>query len=117
MKILNYTPHAITLLNADGLVATIQSSGNIRVTSSKKEYQYIPFAGTYIPVFQQEMGEIEFPSDFEYEEGTIYVVSRIVKEALKDNMEYYQYQNYFMVPDDLVRDEKGVIIGCKGFSL
>ena len=56
----------------------------------------------------QRMGEVEgLP---EPELNTIYVVSRMVKDAVPERIDC-------VVPTDMVRDEHGHVIGCKRVAL
>ena len=120
---LNYTPHDINILDKDNqVIEVIPSRGVIRV-SQKREFVCL-LRG--IPLYESTYGEIEYPSGFSLnnqgidwvdmeEESDIIIVSRMVKEAIL-KQENKSYSDRFVVPDDIVRDDKGNIIGCKGFS-
>jgi len=57
-----------------------------------------------IPLTKTKMGEVEnLPEE---KEGTIYIVSRIVAEALPQRKDLY-------FPNESVRNEKGQIVGCR----
>jgi len=61
-----------------------------------------------IPVVRTVPGDVEgLPDPIP---GTVFLVSRIVKAAVPDRMDC-------MVPDDLVRDSEGRVIGCRRLSL
>lgn len=64
------------------------------------------------PVYQTIFGEV-MGVPLPLEPDTIYIVSRVVAEALKEKgWDMLQ----FLIPHDLVRDEQGNIIGCRGFA-
>ena len=60
-----------------------------------------------IPISQSVFGEvIDLPSQ---EKNTFFIVSRLVLSACKD-------RDDLLVPNELVRDENGNIIGCKSLA-
>ena len=106
MNIINCTPHPVTIVNAEGsILRIIESNGNpIRLAAST-----VP-AGEFdgVPLSRTEFGEpVNLP---EPEEGTLFIVSQIVKNALTERAD-------LVVPADVLRDEKGQIIGCKSLGL
>ena len=102
MKILiNLTPHAIHETTTG---RTFVPSGNVaRVSVSYEE------AGTLdgIPLFKATYGSIEGLPD--ESQDTIYIVSGLVASAVK--------RADVVSPGDLVRDEAGKPVGCKGFKV
>ena len=61
-----------------------------------------------IKINSTSFGEVEgLPAP---EDGTLFIVSALVAQALKG------VRNDLVVPDDTVRDDRGVIIGCKSFA-
>lgn len=97
MKIVNLTPHAITLCGK-----TYESAGCARVTSTKQIVGNLDG----IPVNMVQYGEIYgLPEPVA---GTIYIVSAIV--ATRANRD-----DCFVV-DDTVRDERGRIVGCNALA-
>lgn len=60
-----------------------------------------------IPLNKVSFGSTELPKE---ESGIYYIVSLVVQLAFPE-------RNDLLVPFDLVRNEKGVIIGCKAFSI
>ena len=102
MKIINYTPHAI---NETTSGRTFPPSGNIaRVASTS-----IP-AGNLdgIPVVTSTFGEVEgLP---EPQQDVAIIVSGMVLDACKGRFD-------LIAPGELVRDEGGNPIGCKGFRI
>lgn len=60
-----------------------------------------------LPISKTKFGEVEgFPAP---EEGTIYIVSNLVAQAVPDRKDVF-------FPDDVVRDENGNIIGCRALG-
>lgn len=103
-KIINATPHAVTLMGQDNTVLmTITASGICPRCSVTREV-----TGTIngIPVNRSVFGEVVGLPDYDPE--TIYIVSRLVAEAAKRPDLY--------VVDDAVRDEQGRIIGCRALA-
>lgn len=103
MKILNYTPHNINLVDSEGnTIVTYESNGISRVSVSQKLIGNVNGFDLYETVY----GEVEgLPQE---EEGTFYIVSSIVL-ANSD-------RNDLIVSNDYLRDKDGRIIGCKSFT-
>ena len=60
-----------------------------------------------VPITSAKFGEVEgLP---EPQEGTIFIVSNLVAQAVPDREDVF-------FPDDLVRDENGNIIGCRALG-
>jgi hypothetical protein len=95
-KIINLTPHAIVLPDR-----TIEPGGMI---ARCKEFSV--GAGTIndIEIIRRRYGNVEnLP---EAKPDTWYIVSLLVKQVLPERKD-------LLSPGDLIRDEKGNIIGCK----
>ena len=103
--LINLTPHSINLMDGDNNpVQTIESSGVARCATNKKTVSHI----NGIPVNSTTFGQVEnlpAPAD-----DTVYIVSRLVLSACPDRQD-------LVVPDDLVRDSQGRIIGCRAFGV
>ena len=101
----NLTPHAITIVYGRGkIVRVIESSGSVRLASktvSQGETDGIPLSKT---VFGEPVGLPEFNCD------TLLIVSQLVKNA-------FPMRSDLVVPAEMVRDEKGAILGCKSLGL
>jgi hypothetical protein len=113
---INCTPHPINVYDKDNnLIVEIQPSGIIPRVNSKREFCY---KVKDIPVYETVYGMVEnLPT---ITEGNLYIVSRMIKAVLDTAFDdYYMEGNKdkFIVPDDILRDDKGNIIGCKSFSL
>lgn len=100
-KIINKTPHAVYLLNLDGSILRVfpKSNGMIRVNEIVTDIAEIDG----IPISSTTWGETNDVPD--YMEGTYYIVSQLVKNALPKRKD-------LLVPKGAVRDDKGNVIGC-----
>jgi hypothetical protein len=105
MNIINLTPHAINFVNAESQpLLTVPASGTIARLSAKT-VTVGEFDG--IPVTETQYGEIVgLP---EPQEGTVYIVSGLVAGQCK-------HRNDIFIPNELVRDSEGNIIGCKSLG-
>ena len=104
MQFINCTPHPITLISQDGSFS-IFPKGEIvpRLVQNTVEVDTI----NGVSITETSFGETtNLP---EKQEGVYLIVSRMILEANKD-------RNDLLVPNELVRDEAGVIIGCKSLS-
>ena len=101
----NMTPHPINVVNGEGKnIRIIPNEGIIRLkteTSPAGKVDGIPLTKT---VFGVSEGLPEF------QEGVFLIVSQLVKNALPERKD-------LIVPAEVVRDEKGNIIGCKSFGI
>jgi hypothetical protein len=98
MKIKNLTPHALKIQRIDGSFLELPK----------------PEAGTLIPrriAASVQCDPIEGVVENlpEIEEGTIYVVSRMVIDGVSDRTDLF-------APGELLRDGNGNIIGAKGLA-
>ena len=102
MKLVNLTPHPVRLIRADGSELVIPPSGTVPRLREVVEDTGMRIDG--IPVVRKGFGEIEnLP---EPQEGVFYIVSALVAQAARD-------RDDLLIPDDLVRDEEGKIIGAR----
>lgn len=103
-QIKNFTPHPITICNNAGeVIRVIQPEGLVRLKAVT-----VP-AGEIdgVPVTKTEFGTPEGMPEFQ--EGVFIVVSQLVKTALPSRSD-------LLVPAEVVRDEKGNIVGCKSLG-
>ena len=106
MKIVNLTPHVLNILNADGFGGIdLPSSGLARVATSRVQTG----EARGIPLFETRFGEVTGLPDAQ--EGTLFVVSGIVAAhpSVRSREDVFS-------PGELVRDEGGKPIGCRGLS-
>lgn len=104
-KIINATPHAINVVNERmEVVRTFMPEISVRVSSRTEIVGIIDG----IPTDRTVFGEVEgLPAP---QEGTYYIVSRLVKSALPDRED-------LLCPGQQVRNDQGQVIGCKSLSL
>jgi len=104
MKFINLTPHDITvILNADGGSKTLPKSGTIaRVSQVTAVARTVDGINISTATFGSVVGLPERADD------TLYIVSAMVKSAAGERRD-------LVSPGELVRDDSGNVIGCKGF--
>ena len=102
--IINLTPHDLNIVHGD-LITIVKAENTPARVSSKVEV--IGYLNNGIPLYDTVYGEvIDLPQP---QDGVIYVVSRIVKNCVPDRKDV-------LVPGNLLRDDKGNVIGCNGLS-
>ena len=107
MNFLNYTPHALNIVCGEEIITILPSGTVARIDIFRKQMNAIPYSEkTSIPITYCESGEIINLPEARF--GTIFIVSAMVAEVAK--------RVDVMSPGELVRDWKGVVIGCKGLS-
>lgn len=103
-NIINCTPHDVNIIDEAGKVITFPKSGV--VPRLKQETQIVDNLNG-IPVTETVFGETqELPAPME---GVFLIVSRLVMSANQNRQD-------LLVPNDVVRDESGNIIGCRSFA-
>ena len=103
MKLKNYTPHNVVIVNESTKIV-IPSDGIARVTETKTITPSIDVDGVTVETFVSAFGEVEnLPPQ---EEGAMVIVSALVASAAKG-------RDDLLVPGELVRDDGGNIVGCK----
>ena len=103
-NVLNFTPHALNVVDLDGNVTTFPSVGVARVATSSVSRNPINGFGVVATTFSDVTGLPDPVS------GTYFVVSRLVLSACPGRTD-------LLCPGELIRDVDGNVIGCKGFSL
>jgi hypothetical protein len=112
MKIVNLTPHAVTLARLDEACdeLRIESTGCARVSMATHCADAVNVDGLpafRVPVLISEPGRLTgLPAA---EEGTLLLVSRMVAEAAPDRID-------LVYPDDVVRDAKGEVLHCRALG-
>jgi hypothetical protein len=100
-NILNLTPHTLNVVLADGVRAIAPSGTIARVSSSQTQTGSVDG----IPLFTTTFGDVvDLPAP---SPDTLLVVSALVRTAVADRKDVVS-------PGDLVRDDAGNVIGCKG---
>jgi len=105
--VINMTPHAITVVDADcNIIRVYPASGKtIRLSSSTVSAGALP-DGT--PLTRTEFGEaVGLPDSAP---DTMYIVSQLVKSALPGRTD-------LLVPAEVARDAAGNIVGCKSLGI
>jgi len=107
MNIVNLTPHPLRLQKADGSFMDLPkpAAGAAIPRRSTKVEQQGEVDG--LPVYKTVLGPVEFaPAPCE---NTIYVVSRMVVDALPERSDLF-------APGEAIRDADGKVVGAKGLS-
>ena len=101
-NIINMTPHPVNILDdANNQIMVIPASGSlIRLKASTVD---VGWRVDDIKVTTTKFGEPEGLPDYEF--GTFYIVSQLVKSALPSRED-------LLVPAEVQRDTNGNIIGC-----
>lgn len=104
MKIINLTPHKVTIIKEDGtLIQELKSQGIARLTQQTIRIGEI----NNIPLTHTIFGQVEgLPM---VQDGIYYIVSRMILENCIDRKD-------LLVPNEVVRDINGNIIGCKSLA-
>ena len=105
MKIVNLTPHALSIYGEGEQVLNVPPSGNVaRLAVTRQHLNPVIVDGVKLPVSRPTLGAIEgLP---EPAANTIFVVSALVAEAAK--------RPDVMSPGELIRDASGRPIGARG---
>jgi len=103
-KIINLTPHEVRLVDDEGnTIAVFPSEGVVRLSEHREKIAEI----NGISVYKKTFGAAELPPQ---KEGVYYIVSLPVAQAFPE-------RDDFLIPDQLVRDEKGRVIGARSFAV
>jgi hypothetical protein len=104
MTITNLTPHDIKIVLPAGDVRVIAKSGTVaRVATTRAAGPEVDG----IPTSMTSFGEVEgLPAP---KRGTVYVVSGMVAARCSDRDDVF-------APGELVRDDAGNVVGCRGLS-
>ena len=108
-KIINLTPHSVNVVGDDNSVdITIEVSGNVaRCSQTINTVGNIIVNNVAIPISSSSYGEVvDLPAP---QDDTYYIVSRLVMSACPNRQDLF-------VPNDLVRDEAGRVIGCRSLA-
>ena len=107
MLLVNLTPHVLNLVTGSGTV-TVPPSGTVaRVAVTRKPAGTVTVDGVQVPLYRTTYGAVEGLPD--PAPDTLYVVSAVVAAAARD-------RDDLVVPDDLVRDEQGRVVGARGLA-
>lgn len=115
MKIKNLTEHPVIFIYGEGEEdrTTYPPCGRIQLDTSFEVNKIIDDAtGRVIKITRIKYG---IPDMFMPEFNTIYIVSSMVKAAIKQL--YPMIANSFVFPTEVVKDEDGKVVGCKELRL
>ena len=105
MKIVNLTPHAVTLHGAEGKAMTLAPSGQLARLAVAREPMFpITVDGVTLSVSRPTFGAVTGLPDAQ--PGVLLLVSALVAEAVR--------RVDVVSPGELVRDSAGVIVGASG---
>lgn len=112
MKVVNLTPHAVTLMPAgpEGPQVVLPPSGVVaRCATTREKIDTVDLDGVQIPVNQTSFGDLEgLP---EPQDGVMYVVSALAAQAAVK-----AGRTDVLIVDDAVRDEAGRIVGARALA-
>lgn len=108
-EIRNKTPHDVNIVDENGKVVKTfpRSKNSIRLDSETKRVGEIEVDDTFIPLSKTVMGDANLP---EKRDDVLYIVSRIVQESFPERYD-------FIIPNEIVRDDEGKIVGCKSLAV
>lgn len=114
-KIINLTPHTINVILPTAILNVLPNGTLARVATQTVEVATLhTMDNTPIPVRKTEKGEVQGVP--EQEEGTVFLVSRMVRDALGEGPDV---RPDVLCPDtgpSAQRDAKGQIVGVTGFT-
>jgi len=114
MKLVNLTPHPITLLVEGGPVEIPPSGIVVRAKETRELVGVLGDKEISIPLYRVKYGEPEgLP---EIHPDTYYIVSSLAAQSIKAHMPAHVVER-FVVVTDLVRDDEGRIVGARGLSM
>lgn len=104
IKIVNLTAHDISIVRPDGTTLIVKTNGSVARVATETE-KIEPWAGLDIEFFSQIEGEVTGLPEPGYR--TLFLVSLAVRKAVPTRFDVVS-------PGELVRDEKGRPVGCRG---
>lgn len=105
VTVLNLTPHALNVHDLNGSVTTFPPSGTVARCSSTTTQ--VGEANGF-PLFSTTFGEVVGLPD--PQDNVLLVVSALVRQAVPNRKDVAS-------PGELVRDEAGNPVGCKGLTV
>jgi len=112
-NLVNMTPHALNLVG-NGDAVTLQPSGIVlRAVSSATVTDTVNGFAVSRQVFSMDLDTLPDPQP-----DTVYVVSTLVLHVLKSlNLTRVDFVSPDTSPASVVRDDKGQVVGVKGFQI
>lgn len=109
-KLVNLTPHPITIVLKDGRKVTLPSEGVVRVRELREDAGDIEFEGGTVPLCRKFLSDIEWLP--EPKEGVIYIVSLLAAQKA-----WQLGRADVVAPGDYIRDEEGRIIAIASLQV
>ena len=107
-KIVNLTPHPITIATENAVIEIPPSGKIARCVESITELEPIEYQEHHIKAQVKSFGKIEnLPGP---EDGVIYIVSLPVAQAVKNRKDVFTI-------GDAIRNEKGQVVGAKSLAI
>ena len=103
INLINLTPHAVTIQNKNGSNTVVPPDGRIaRVAMVSTPITRYPLDCQQVSIQKGEVENLPAPAW-----GTIWIVSAMVREACPDRKDLAS-------PGELIRDDKGQPVACRG---
>lgn len=111
MKLLNCTPHNVTILTAGGHYRlTLVPSGIVPRVQLVEEFEgMLPISEGVSVLMYHTYAEATIEDLPDAVEGTMYVVSRLVAETARGRRD-------LLIPHDAMRDDQDRIVGCRALA-
>lgn len=107
VRLVNLTPHEVHVHGIDGTLRLPVTPSVTRLPVERDPVGVVEVGGVRIPLTVSILnGTPQLP---EPEPGVLLVVSRAVAEALPERSD-------LVFPDQLIRDENGVVTGCRALG-
>jgi hypothetical protein len=115
IRFINLTPHDVTIIRKDGTSVVVPKSGTVARCESKRE-----LADTFVGVelFRTSIGNVsgldvsKIPMDV-----NVIIVSLPVRERWRASFPDFTSTIIVASPGDLIRDDKGQPVGCRGLAI
>jgi hypothetical protein len=114
VKLLNYTPHTVTVFDGYDPLVTYAPVGLAWATQTSETVAELFVDTGYVPVKHMAFGTVEgLPESAE--QDTYFIVSAITAQAAK--VTNHPLRDRLLVVADPVRNTDGQIVGCRSFSV
>ena len=113
MRFINTCPHEIKEITSN-TVFPPDPDNQVRVQTERDHSHSVSLdtelygSEKQVAIYKKTYGALSYTPPVK--EGVIYIVSVLVKQACPDRSD-------FVSPSDLFRNNRGEVIGCKGFDL
>lgn len=103
-NVINLTPHPVIILLDKGEINNYESQGSLRLSTSTIKIDNLD---DRTPISITKFGDlVDAP---QVNNDTMYIVSSIICNANRDRADFF-------IPDQIVRNENGKIIGCRSLT-